>query len=177
MVDWTEERVARLTLLHTDGSSASEIAKKLGPEFTKGMVAGKINRLGLTKNTARARIVQNPTKPPASKSNAPVVPKPGVPIELPKSAPLIAKRMIPTPPPTAPKGIRLYDLREGHCRWPIGAETPVRFFCGAPAVSATSWCECHMRIAFAGSRRPAQSGTGGSRLHPGATSKSERRSH
>ena len=64
MVDWTEERVARLTLLHTDGSSASEIAKKLAQSSPREWLRAEINRLGLTKNTARARIVQNPSRSP-----------------------------------------------------------------------------------------------------------------
>jgi hypothetical protein len=42
MVGWTAKRVERLTLLHREGFSATVIAKKLGPAFTKGMVAGKI---------------------------------------------------------------------------------------------------------------------------------------
>jgi hypothetical protein len=35
---WTEKRVEQLVLLHKDGHSAMVIPKKLGPDFTKGMV-------------------------------------------------------------------------------------------------------------------------------------------
>ena len=37
----------RLKLLHEEGFSATVIAKKLGPDFTKGMVLGKLRRLAL----------------------------------------------------------------------------------------------------------------------------------
>jgi hypothetical protein len=41
MASWTEKRVERLKLFHKEGFSATLIARKLGPSFTKGMVAGK----------------------------------------------------------------------------------------------------------------------------------------
>ena len=47
MASWTEKCVDRLKLLHEEGFSATVIAKKLGPDFTKGMVLGKLRRLAL----------------------------------------------------------------------------------------------------------------------------------
>ena len=47
MASWTEKCVSKLKLLHEEGFSATVIAKKLGPDFTKGMVLGKLSRLAL----------------------------------------------------------------------------------------------------------------------------------
>ena len=47
MPSWTEKCVSQLKLLHEEGFSATVIAKKLGPDFTKGMVLGKLRRLAL----------------------------------------------------------------------------------------------------------------------------------
>ena len=47
MASWTEKCVSQLKLLHEEGFSATVIAKKLGPDFTKGMVLGKLSRLAL----------------------------------------------------------------------------------------------------------------------------------
>ena len=47
MASWTEKCVSQLKLLHKEGFSATVIAKKLGPDFSKGMVLGKLSRLAL----------------------------------------------------------------------------------------------------------------------------------
>jgi hypothetical protein len=44
MASWTEERVKRLKLLQEERLSATVIATKLGPDFTKGRVLGKLRR-------------------------------------------------------------------------------------------------------------------------------------
>ena len=57
MASWTEKCVSQLKLLHEEGFSATVIAKKLGPDFTKGMVLGKLSRLAL------AEAPKKPQKP------------------------------------------------------------------------------------------------------------------
>ena len=71
MVSWTEKRVEQLVLLHKDGHSAMVIAKKLGPDFTKGMVAGKIHRLGLTAQPGTLGQAPKP-KPLAARQPTPI---------------------------------------------------------------------------------------------------------
>lgn len=44
VVDWSEENVTKAYRMWRDGISASAIARKLGPEFTKNMVLGLANR-------------------------------------------------------------------------------------------------------------------------------------
>jgi hypothetical protein len=56
---WTDERVALLRSLWADGVAGGVIARKLGPGFTRGMVAGKRHSLGLTpRNAAAAKAAQ-----------------------------------------------------------------------------------------------------------------------
>jgi len=154
MVNWTEKCVERLKLLHKEGLSASVIAKKLGPDFTIGMVAGKIRRLGLTTKLVKKR--------PSVKAKPAAAPKPALlgganarQSKPPRSAharitvpPAVPPRPMPAEPAGPITGLRLYDLREGHCRWPVGEEKPAQFFCGAPALPSKSWCEHHYRMAY-----------------------------
>ena len=44
-VNWTETRLKRLKLLHKEGFSATIIAGKLGPAFTKSIVLRKVHQL------------------------------------------------------------------------------------------------------------------------------------
>ncbi len=158
MASWTDKRVERLKLLHKEGFSASVIAKKLGAAFTKGMVVGKLRRIALeverakTRDRSRSTQAKTAAERASSLKAAAVKPTPpSRPIILPKPAPVVP----PVPSTPAPKGVRLFDLRDGHCRWPIGNDRPARMFCGAPALDASSWCEHHQRIAFPSYGRPA----------------------
>ena len=49
-MEWTEERVAMLKELWTQGYSARQIAERLG-DATRNAVIGKANRMGLSKPT------------------------------------------------------------------------------------------------------------------------------
>jgi hypothetical protein len=172
VANWTEKRLKRLKLLNTECFSATVIAGKLGPAFTKAIVLRKLHlleeqrlerakkRAGNKASDARAlsrasKQAEAPRKPPTPvprlKASPPVQPVKAEPI-----------RVLPPEPPTASspsvlRGIRLFDLREGHCRWPLGDDRPARLFCGAPSVGTTSWCEHHQRMAFSGTWRPAAS--------------------
>lgn len=44
---WTEERMALLRREWIEGATTREIAKTLGPQFTRNSVIGKANRMGL----------------------------------------------------------------------------------------------------------------------------------
>jgi hypothetical protein len=159
MASWTEKRVDRLKLLHKEGFSATRIARKLGPSFTKGMVAGKIRRLGLTVKPMKK--ASAPQRRPAPSPAASPINKTGPKKPVPAAAHpiLISGPMVRTPPPARATeritGIRIFDLHERHCRWPIGEDRPTKFFCGAPAVPSRSWCEHHYGLAY-GHRPPHQ---------------------
>jgi hypothetical protein len=167
MVNWTEKRLKRVQLLHKEGFSATVIAGKLGPAFTKAIVLRKIHQLKeerlarakalASRKAAKARLLKRASQvvdaareaPPAAPAAPKAVAQPVKvePIRIVSPAP-------PAPRPAAVQGIRLFDLRDGHCRWPLGDHRPARLFCGAAAVGTTSWCEQHQRIAFSGLNRP-----------------------
>jgi hypothetical protein len=111
MASWTEKRVERLKLLHKEGFSGTVIAKKLGPAFTKGMVAGKIRRLGLTVKPAKKR-PRPEAKLLVPAESAPLR-RPSAPPKLSRSSPAPVPIVVPaavvrTPKPIAPAvtGIR-----------------------------------------------------------------------
>ena len=54
-VNWTETRLKRLKLLHKEGFSATIIAGKLGPAFTKRIVLRKVHQLD-EERLARAKV-------------------------------------------------------------------------------------------------------------------------
>jgi hypothetical protein len=67
------------------------------------------------------------------------------------------KRQPKRPGPPLP-GLRLSDLRERSCRWPLGAFTdpPLRF-CGDTTAGTSPYCSDHTKRAFSGvkTNRPA----------------------
>jgi hypothetical protein len=47
------------------------------------------------------------------------------------------------------KRFRLWELKAGQCRWPLGnAFEPAKFFCGEPVKRGCSWCAEHRARAF-----------------------------
>src|SRR5215210_3727159 len=164
MANWTEKRLKCLKLLHKEGFSANVIAGKLGPAFTKSIVLRKLHQLE-EERLARAKAIA------ARKAKASGLKRASKAIDAPRkvtrgasavvqpvsAAPIRFVASTPLPPkPATLQGITLFDLRQGHCRWPLGDDRPARLFCGAPSVGTTSWCEHHQRIAFTGFGRPLQ---------------------
>jgi GcrA cell cycle regulator len=166
MVNWTDKRLARLRLLHREGFSASVIARKLGPAFSKTIVLRKLRVLEEARleaarlRTARKKAKERQLQREATKAALPVstrrkaAPPPSKPAKSASSSrPLEIIRIPSSTPLLKPlTGIRLFDLRETHCRWPLGDESPARFFCGAPTAGTTS--EHHQRVVFSGLARP-----------------------
>jgi GcrA cell cycle regulator len=167
VANWTEKRLKRLKLLNKEGFSATVIAGKLGPAFTKAIVLRKLHlleeqRLDCAKKRAGSKASKARALSRASKqAKAPRKATPAPPAQASPAVPVKAEpiRVVSParPTPAVLDGIRLFDLREGHCRWPLGDERPARLFCGAPSVGTTSWCEHHQRLAFSGTWRPAAS--------------------
>jgi hypothetical protein len=54
--------------------------------------------------------------------------------------------------PLKPVGVRILQLRDGQCRWPVDNKEPPERFCAAPTVSKASWCEAHNRRAHTAAR-------------------------
>jgi GcrA cell cycle regulator len=148
-MNWTDRRIERLRRVVAEGVSASAIAKKLGAGCTKGMVAGKIRRLQLTERptngtrTSKPSSLRTERSSPPERSSIALAPKPlPIAIERIKSIPLCPREA------GQPRGLRIWDLRDAHCRWPLGDDCPPKLFCAAPVVGTSSWCAAHQRLAY-----------------------------
>lgn len=137
-MSWTDERVALLKKLWGDGRTAAEIARALGSGFTRNAVIGKAHRLKLSSRLS-----------PISSS-------------MPKSKPANTQRhhvpraKTPPPPPVKidVKGIKLIDLKERMCRWPLGdPQDPDFKFCGCNTVPGLPYCADHARMAYQVNKR------------------------
>jgi GcrA cell cycle regulator len=138
ILSWTDERVALLKKLWSDGRTAAEIARVLGSGFTRNAVIGKAHRLKLSSRMS-----------PVSSSS-------------PKVRPANTQRVVharvkqaPLPPVKINvKGIKMIDLKERMCRWPLGdPQDPSFNFCGCDTVPGIPYCVDHARMAFQVSKR------------------------
>ncbi len=152
-MSWTEERVARLTKLWTDGLSASQVAADLGG-VTRNAVIGKVHRLGLsgrakqpskaggrpkrtTRTSSYTRV--NRTTNKTAKTGSTQTTRP---IAQPSAA--VADIKAPDP-----KRIKLVQLTETTCKWPIGDPQEADFcFCGHDIKTDTPYCEFHCNLAY-----------------------------
>lgn len=150
-MSWTDERVNQLTQMWGEGKTAAEIAKLLGG-VSRNAVIGKAHRLKLSgrvspiqQNNTRPEITQ---RPPAN--------------EVRQSRPVAKERIVAAPVLDAIfreetieiKGIKLTELRESTCRWPVGDPKEADFkFCGCHASEGMTYCNHHSRLAYQVSTR------------------------
>src|SRR4051794_15099540 len=133
IANWTEKRLKRLKLLNKEGFSATVIAGKLGPAFTKAIVLRKLHLLEAqrlerakkraTTKAAKPRALSRASKQAQAPRKAPPAPRvQASPPVLLKAEPIrVVPPVLPAPSkPTVVQGLCLFDLREGHCRWPLG---------------------------------------------------------
>lgn len=152
---WSDESVAELGKLWSEGHSAAEIARRLeakeGGSLTRSAVLGKVHRLKLSGRRVETRQKNGP--------RAPKVRKPRVPAERRQPrAPQPPRKYFstrPTPPPIdIPEPISLkvalLDLAPSMCKWPTGHPGDPGFsFCGAKNDSiSTPYCKYHHRLAY-----------------------------
>ena len=153
-MSWTDDRVATLKKLWTEGLSASQIAKELGG-VSRNAVIGKVHRLGLESRQKAA---------PKAEEDATVEPLAEAPTQAPEAPPA------PEPEPAAvpeaandvgtadadddivvpiPLKLKLTELTERTCKWPIGDPMHDDFhFCGHEADEGRPYCEYHSTLAF-----------------------------
>ena len=148
---WTDDVNKKLLVLIELGLSASQIAMKLGPEFTRNMVIGRTHRTGI-----RLRGISNNlknkdglTKPPKV---APTRKK------TPQKTDLWTRNAkghaewptAPVLPPPAPvtrtnASGHLMELEPSQCRYTIDHDDGGHVFCGRPG---KPWCPGHRRIVY-----------------------------
>ena len=161
-MSWTDERVETLKTLWTEGLSASQIAKQLGG-VSRNAVIGKVHRLGL-EGRAKPNVKKADQQPPAQAATEAAAPEPAAAPADPEPAP--AKPAVEpandpgTPADDAaaaeddvivpiPRRLKLTELNERTCKWPIGDPMHDDFhFCGNEADEGRPYCEYHSNIAF-----------------------------
>lgn len=148
-MSWTDERVNLLKQMWGEGKTAAEIAKLLGG-VTRNAVIGKAHRLKLS---GRISPIQQNTRPETVVSRAH-----GISSEH-RTAPVsrnLRERVmadVVTSPVMddyiAGQEVRLVELKERMCRWPIGDPKDENFrFCGQSSVEGLPYCNRHCRVAF-----------------------------
>ncbi len=146
-MSWTDERVSMLRQLWGEGKTAAEIAKILGG-VTRNAVIGKAHRLKLS---GRVSPIQQNTRTETVISRA-VANRPAAAESRPVRA-LARELELPVAPRIEEyipgKGVKLVDLKERMCRWPIGDPKDENFrFCGCEAHPELPYCDHHAKVAF-----------------------------
>lgn len=157
IMSWTEERIALLTKLWTDGLTASQIATALGEATTRNAVIGKAHRLGLS---GRPSPVRAP-RPARSTTARPSKPRP---LQRPAGMPMLARPLTAAPRPMAEAQLRpilpiaeitlgpavgLLKVTDKMCKWPIGHPGDESFrFCGGQSRAGSPYCEGHAQMAY-----------------------------
>lgn len=151
ITNWTEERIADLRRLWTEGASASGIATILGG-ITRNAVIGKAHRLGLE---PRREAMPGSGRPDASRPKPP--PRVSNPIGRPRS---VVSRLHKAPkekteltPEIVANPVQMLDLKPHHCRWPVGPVSHDMLHCGADAIDGKPYCAKHCGVAY---RAPQQ---------------------
>ena len=136
---WTDEKIAKLKKLWSEGLTTGEIGKRLG--VSKNAVVGKAHRLGL-----KGRPSPIKRQEPAAAAAATTTAAAGSP------APAVA----PTSSKKEPvKIFTLTDLNHNTCRWPIGDPKHEDFrFCGKQVYPGKPYCLDHCAQAYVGSNKP-----------------------
>jgi GcrA cell cycle regulator len=143
---WTTERETELRRMRAEGQSAGMIARELG--VSRNAVCGKIDRLGLTGTKTRLKLPHPPRPEPKIRHVIPFTP-PTKPTEV--IMDLADEDILPAQRKT------LMQLRDCHCRWPIGHPGAAGFFfCGGSIMPGLPYCASHARRAY----QPARSRAG-----------------
>lgn len=155
-MSWTDERVAMLKQLWGEGKTAAEIAKILGG-VTRNAVIGKAHRLKLSgrvspiqQNTRPETVISRSRSASASHMTSTAV---SASVEARPMRALARELETPVAPRVEEyvpgKIVKLVELKERMCRWPIGDPKDEKFgFCGCEAHPDLPYCDYHAKQAF-----------------------------
>jgi GcrA cell cycle regulator len=177
-MNWTDERVELLRKLWAEGLSASQIAAQMGG-VSRNAVIGKVHRLKLSgrgKQTSSQPRVKKATTTGGSvrTSSAPRQSSAGPRVsshthaigatalkadyEV-RAVSATVLEFVPALVAPEPKRIKLVELSERTCKWPIGDPLSQEFaFCGHESGDAGPYCQFHAKLAYqpASDRRRAR---------------------
>jgi GcrA cell cycle regulator len=167
-MNWTDERVELLRKLWADGLSASQIAAQMGG-VSRNAVIGKVHRLKLSgrgKQTASQPRAKKPATPGngmrSSSASRPSSSGPRVSshthavgatalkadYEV-RSVSATVLEFVPALVAPEPKKIKLVELSERTCKWPIGDPLAQDFaFCGHESGDTGPYCQFHSKLAY-----------------------------
>jgi GcrA cell cycle regulator len=137
---WTTERIALLKNLISAGLTCAQIAQEIG--VSRNAVIGKLNRLGLSRSRTSPGIAPGRRD---TRNNHNMGTKRRV------------LRALWAPAHVAPAEApgdsiarcSLLELKEWHCRWPVGDPHSEDFgFCGNKPLDGFPYCAAHARIAY-----------------------------
>lgn len=143
---WTDTDIAMLQRLWKDGHSASEIGKRM--RRSRNAVMGKIHRLAI-QEAAGGKAV----KPVRATQQRPPVPPRKPKVKLAPPAPEVAPRPVALVDDSIikprPLLMKLFDLGNNDCRWPVEGEKANTLFCGHNTHEGKVYCAYHCRMAYA----------------------------
>jgi GcrA cell cycle regulator len=151
VVDFLKERYGA-------GDSAADIAAKINTAWacsiTRSSVLGKLHRLGLVRSPATVRHTMRAGARMKAKMDR-REPKKAQPTVKQSALAAVLERAPREPAPKEenpadfPDRVKLQDLTERACRWPIGDPLKEDFgFCGHAKVRGLPYCEQHARRAY-----------------------------
>lgn len=138
---WTDENVALLRKLWSEGHSARDIAACI-PGATRNSIIGKAYRLGLPDRSPLTRVAPRPKPETAARVSAPRPPR--------FSAVAHAALVTRLAPLRFADGAvaTVLTIRDGMCKFPIGDPKAGDFaYCGRDACRG-SYCDDHARVSY-----------------------------
>jgi GcrA cell cycle regulator len=155
-MSWTDDRIATLKQLWSDGMSASLIAATLG-EVTRNAVIGKVRRLGLAgrATTSRRCCPARPRSAPLAQARPRKARSQSLSRKLQTSRPFRtppprSRSVLPELGPAPERPVTVQTLTALTCNWPIGdPKTPAFHFCGRGKPLLKAYCAHHAAIACA----------------------------
>jgi GcrA cell cycle regulator len=168
VMSWTDERVEQLTKLWADGLSASQIAAQLGG-VSRNAVIGKVHRLHLPgraksggSRAPRAKRPATTTRTYTSRAGTSAPRNPSTrgsgsgaaATALNTDVDAVAFQEVDIRPiedvvvPISKK-LKLVELGENTCKWPIGDPMADDFhFCGNDSADSAPYCKYHSKLAY-----------------------------
>jgi hypothetical protein len=161
---WTAERVAFICDQYlTKRKSAGEIAKMLGPAFSRNAVTGKLYRVGALQARSGVGLSKSHGLPRAN-NFCPGGKRRKKSIEIEPRSVGVVKNTIPAPSRLAEDsdgkaflrrtetyfditGVPLLDAKPKQCRWPARSDASGAHVCGG-SVARGSYCAFHAAIAY-----------------------------
>ena len=139
-MSWTPEREEKLKDLWKKGHTASQIATLIG-STTRNAVIGKAHRLNLEARAVSKRTLSARTS--TESSTKPEIKTQRLGRKAKFKALLLDKSFEPENP------IKLEELTDETCRWPIGHPYEEKFyFCGRKPMEKFPYCQLHVLYAF-----------------------------